>query len=53
MAIVVRELVIRARVDAEAAEPEAEAAPQGGASKAIVAECVDQVLEILREREER
>ncbi len=53
MALVVRELVIRARVveDSEGAEPER--APAAPGLKDIVTECVDQVLEILREREER
>lgn len=54
MPIEIRELVIRARVEPPAAAPAA-AAPEGGADERrdIVAECVEQVLEILRLREER
>ncbi|HEX9731761.1 MAG TPA: DUF5908 family protein [Thermoanaerobaculia bacterium] len=57
MAFEIRELVIRAVVDAAPAGG-APAAPGGGGSPppsaaAIVGDCVEQVLEILRRREER
>ena len=57
MALVVRELVIRATVEQGPGDKQAEPAQGAGggaqAKQDIVAECVDQVLEILREGEER
>jgi hypothetical protein len=55
MPIEIRELVIRARVEPPSAAPTAAPAPAGGADERrdIVAECVEQVLEVLRQREER
>ena len=53
MPIEIRELVIRARIDpkGESKKPAREEKP--GAKHEIVAECVEQVLEILRRRQER
>lgn len=58
MSLVVRELVIRATVEQGPAADQGEA-PEGagrggaGAKQDVVAECVDQVLQILRESEDR
>lgn len=55
MPIEIRELVIRARVEAPPPTATTPQAPQRGAEdlREIVAECVEQVLEILRQRDER
>lgn len=54
MPVVIRELVITATVDENAAaQTNSAAMPPAEASKKLVQECVEQVLAILREREER
>jgi Family of unknown function (DUF5908) len=53
MPIEIRELVIRARVEPPSSAPSAHAAASEEERRDIVAECVEQVLEILRRREER
>lgn len=60
MAIEIKELVIRATIEpgGAGAKPKADAVPgaakmAGAGTKEIVSECVEQVLEILRQREER
>lgn len=52
MPLVVRELIIRALVQDETVTAPAET-PSEDAARELVSQCVDQVLEILREREER
>ena len=53
MPLVIRELVIRATVD-DGAEPAEQLEPASPpAQEDVVAECIDQVFEILRQREER
>lgn len=55
MPLEIKELVIKAVVSTEkdsgAASPAA--GPEGGGREALVAECVEQVMEILREKAER
>lgn len=59
MPLIIRELIIRTSVDQggqAVTPPEADVAAGDGGGKGrqeIVAECVDQVLDILRNREER
>ena len=54
MPIEIRELVIRARVEPPSSAPPAQPPDRAGDERReIVAECVEQVLEILRLREER
>ena len=62
MPIEIRELVIRATVEEEGAQtsakpgaPGGKSSPgSGGAERAqLIAECVDQVMEVLREKRER
>ncbi len=53
MAIEIRELVIRATVAAAGEKKATPAAAPAGAHEQIVAECVEQVLDVLRLREER
>ncbi|MDJ0768464.1 MAG: DUF5908 family protein [Ilumatobacter sp.] len=52
MPIEIRELVIRARVGSDDA-PAKEAAPTEDSRNEIVAECVEQVLDVLRRQQER
>jgi hypothetical protein len=51
--IEIKELVIRARVDPKGEEKKTEGKKAEGQQQEIVAECVEQVLEILRQRRER
>lgn len=54
MPLVVRELVIRATLSQEKKAPEEEAKQLPAVKREkLVGECVDQVLEMLEEREER
>ena len=53
MPLVVRELVIRATVEKSGEERRAETGGKKAGKPAVVRECVDQVMEILRNREER
>ncbi len=53
MAIEIRELVIRAVVAPEGKEKPTAVAPPGAGREEIVADCVEQVLDALRRREER
>ncbi len=53
MPIEIRELVIRATVVDKGSEPAKEEKPGSGAPKDIVAECVEQVMRILRAERER
>lgn len=53
MPLVVRELIIRAQVRDEGESTPPQAPPPENAWRELVSQCVEQVLEILREREER
>lgn len=53
MPIVVDEVVISIEVGGDASGGAARSAPQAQDRQALVNECVERVLEILREREER
>ncbi len=55
MPIEIRELIIKTTVDPNAASPGAGSPAAGGdeAKQALIQECVDQVMEILKEKSER
>ena len=53
MPIEVKELIIKATVKQESEQETAQPAPSAGSNEAVIAECVDQVLEILKEKMER
>jgi hypothetical protein len=54
MPIDIKELIVRVRLDTEPGTKEAGAKQDGGAEREdLIAECVEQVLEILRQKEER
>ena len=53
MAIDIKELVIRARIDSEGEDKKPAREKGHGTKQEIVTECVEQVLEILRQRRER
>ncbi len=53
MAIEIRELVIRAVIAPEDPQKAGAAAPREAGREEIVADCVEQVLDVLRRREER
>jgi hypothetical protein len=53
MSIDIKELVIRARIDPKGEDKKPARKEEQGARQEIVAECVEQVLEILRQRRER
>lgn len=53
MPIEIRELVIKVEVGKERGNAPAQAGATGGDNQQIVQECVDQVMEILKEKKER
>lgn len=53
MPIQINELVVRATVEPDAGEERGQTPPPEFSRAQVVAECVEQVLEILRQREER
>ena len=53
MPIEIRELVIKATVDTSQDQSGASAKPDQKTKQAIVAECVEQVMEIIRQKQER
>ncbi len=53
MPIEIRELVIKATVDSPQGQGGASAKPDQKTKQAIVAECVEQVMEIMRQKQAR